>query len=309
MAAFHPEVVYSWLGSNRQMALVRRICAARGIPVVPHFMDDWLSSNLTQPLLGFAQSMTFKRSMGKLLRHCPEGVGISVAMAEEYTIRLGIPMSYAANGVEDEILTQLQGGLRAREIPDSEFRFSIIGRLEYGRVKLLADFIKGIQGLASPGRQIVLAIFSDSPLPESLLRNTQVRIEHLPGPTNSDLRSLQARTDCLLYVDDFGKFARRYFRLSFSGKIPVCLALGRPIITIGPHDLNSVTYLRDCQVGPVVTRLDAKAFGEAAREVVTWGPEKRIEVGMHAWSCAQREHRAEEQRARLREVLCRHVRL
>ena len=41
---FKPDVIYSMLGSIRMVRLVSRLAKELGIPVVPHFMDDWIST-------------------------------------------------------------------------------------------------------------------------------------------------------------------------------------------------------------------------------------------------------------------------
>ena len=302
---FRPDLVYSWLGSNRQMASVREICDYRNIPAVPHFMDDWMSSTLATPVARTAQSLTFHRSLRLLLPHCQEGLGISNAMAIEYSSCYGLPMAYATNGVDSELLAQLEAGAGSIARNERIFRIVILGRLEYGRLRLLSDFISACKSITTPNRKLILSVHSNTSMPESFSSDSHMEIEWESALNNSELVALQKETDCILYMDNFDAFTKRYFRLSFSGKIPICLALGRPIITIGPSGLNSVSYLRDCKVGPVVTLADSEKFAEAVRMALSWDYPKRQEFGLRAWEHACREHSSEGYSRRVRELFTR----
>lgn len=301
---FKPDLVYSWLGSNKIIALVKEISEYCSIPVVPHFMDDWMSSNLPFPLFRNIQALAFRRSLQKLLPHCCEGVGISEAMAKEYAQRYSIPMDYAANGVGQDILQQLRSGAGAVSA-DNVLRVTVLGRLEYGRLKLLENFVKACQAMTLPDIQVILNICSTTPMPKGFPTAEYVKILWQKAPSNDHLIDIQKHTDVVLYIDSFDTFTRRYFRLSFSGKIPICLAIGRPIITIGPAALNSVRFLKSCALGPVITSPRIDHMRNAIEQIILWNQTKRKETGLRAWEIANSHHSSDQQSRRLQGVLLR----
>ena len=82
---FGPEVIYTPIGSIRLIRLVSAISRRMGVPVVPHFMDDWPTTHYSGDPAVFLPRLVLKKSLKRLLKRSPEGMAIGVAMAEVYT--------------------------------------------------------------------------------------------------------------------------------------------------------------------------------------------------------------------------------
>ena len=52
----------------------------------------------------------------------------------------------------------------------------------------------------------------------------------------------------LVHVESFDNKSRQLTKLSISTKIPEYLATGKPIIAIGPREVASLEYLKDCSL-------------------------------------------------------------
>jgi hypothetical protein len=287
------------------MKLVDHVCKAQNIGLVPHFMDDWLTSVISnRSAIGIGR-IGSRKNMTKVLRHCHEGIGISEAMAAEYATTCKIPMCSIANGVEDDLMEDLRLTSGDVDHATSSFRLSLLGRLDYSRSEIVVRLVDALEQLDVPGRRVSLSIYTDSKIPSGLLGRRKITVNRAKPPTDAELGSLQGSTDCLVYVDGFGSAEESYFRLSVSAKIPLYLALGRPILTIGPSTVNSIAYLRSCGVGPVVTADSVDALEKAAKHMFSLQVSDRLRMGERAMEIAQNKHGAQSQRTRLRDVLSR----
>ena len=292
---YKPDLIYSWLGGVQSTRLVKQLSLRLQTSVVPHFMDDWLFLAQSAPVLKRVRSMIIKREFLTMLPVISRGIGISPDMAKVYQKRLGIPMDYVANGVEGTLLAKLRS--RSYKPRSKVLNLCIIGRLDYGRDEVLEEVLKNLShhGLSSCVR---IHVYSNSDLTR-IDRYDNV-YSHRP-PQDSTLLELKKTIDCMLYVDSFSLEQISYFRYSFSAKIPLYLAMGVPILTVGPQEVYSVKYLDSCEVGPTIPSIDQT--GRAVRGLLDATQQQLEGWGNRATDIANRHHTIETQRARFRSIL------
>ena len=88
---FQPEVIHTLLGGVRAMRLATALAKRLDLPVVPHFMDDWMETLFDDgQLLGFARRIVV-RCRDEVLEYTPRTLAIGEDMACEYARTLGRP--------------------------------------------------------------------------------------------------------------------------------------------------------------------------------------------------------------------------
>src|SRR5690606_38798467 len=98
--AARPDVVHTLLGNVRIMELALKVARYAGVPIVPHFMDDWPSTLYSQgEMWGVARART-ARALRRVLSKSPVILVIGEAMAREFSTRYHRPTRIAGFGVD-----------------------------------------------------------------------------------------------------------------------------------------------------------------------------------------------------------------
>ncbi|MEU4398935.1 glycosyltransferase family protein [Micromonospora orduensis] len=258
MRDFRPDVVYSMLGSvrlTRITALAARTC---GVPVVPHFTDDWPATLYGNgELLGRANRST-QEAIARLIRLAPLGMVISRPMAHEYTRRYGIPFSPFVNCVDETYFAAPREETDGR--PTTELVY--VGALHLNRWESLRDIGAVLDRLAGDGLAVRLTIHA----PEKDLTRYGRHFAHLervrlgPSLASDEVPAALRSADVLVHIESFDEEIRRYTRYSVSTKIPQYLASGRPILGYGPAEVASMDHIRAANAGVIVGTNDQAAL-------------------------------------------------
>ena len=300
---YKPDIIYTWLGSLQTIELVTQINAICNAPVIPHFMDDWMTVSISPSIIRKLRTILINRRMRKLLPLCSGGVGISPVMANIYHNNYGLPMTHASNGLPLELLDRLLVNAGEVREASNDFVFSIFGRLDYGRRKLLHNVILACNASHVGNRVVVFRLYGAASETSDFQSTVMVKVELLPSPLDDDLLDLQKNTDCLLYLDSFDTNYCSYFKYSFSGKIPLYLGLGKPILTIGSPDIYSVIYLKSCHVGPVARNDSIEEFARCINEVLHLNSKALRQLGLISSHLAIERHTSAVQKSRLWSML------
>ncbi|WP_433349158.1 glycosyltransferase family protein [Micromonospora sp. CA-111912] len=300
-----PQVVYATLGSIRQMRLA--VLAARecGVPLVPHFMDDWPTTLYTdRQTLGVARPVLLA-GVREVVRHSSYGLGISEPMAREYQRRYGLPFAAFGNCVDPADFADRPGPARpAGAVLDLVY----VGGLHLDRWRSLRRVGEALGRLAADGLRARLTVHAP---PQDLDRYGE-RLG-LPGVrlgrslASDEVAAVLRRADVLVHVESFAEEHRHYTRYSLSTKIPQYLAAGRPVLGFGPAELASMAHLGAAGAGAVVGVDDPDRL---AREVARLcaDPALRERLGRQGLAFAVRHHRADQVAARFAETLARAAR-
>ncbi|RGC67415.1 hypothetical protein C5N14_18855 [Micromonospora sp. MW-13] len=302
-----PQVVYATLGSIRQMRLA--VLAARecGVPLVPHFMDDWPSTLYTdRQTLGVARRALLAE-VREVIRHSSYGLGISEPMAREYQRRYGLPFAAFGNCVDPADFAGRPGP--ARPATDGAVLDLVyVGGLHLDRWRSLRQVGEALGRLAADGLRARLTVHAP---PQDLDRYGE-RLG-LPGVrlgrslASDEVAGVLRRADVLVHVESFAEEHCHFTRYSLSTKIPQYLAAGRPVLGFGPAELASMAHLDAAGAGAVVGVDDpARLAREVAR--LCADPALRERLGRQGLDFAVRHHRADQVAARFAETLARAAR-
>lgn len=287
---FRPEVIYSLLGSSRIVRLVASLSDQYKIPVVPHFMDDWLTTYTSSkpiPLVTPILRRNLERLTAALLGHCRQGLGISEVMCEEYSRRFGIPFSAVMNPVEF-----VSSDRPARDV-GTTFSLVYVGGLHLGRDVCLQEVATVVSRLRAKSYRVELHVYA----PDVDGRIFKNRIGHLNGCYvhssigPSEVQSTLTKHDCAVHVESFDDFYSDYTRLSISTKIPQYLAAALPVLAYSPAAAASARYVSDNACGIVVGTATAEGLDLALSRLIE-SPDLCRDYSMHARHLAQQRHDA-----------------
>jgi len=288
---YRPEVIYTLLGNIRLTNLVNRISEKLTLPVVPHFMDDWLATYSVGGRLIFTavQRIILKRRVTMLL-HQKVSVAIAICdfMAEEYSRRFGIRFEAFMNSVSVRALTPIKS---RQENFSKMVRFVYIGGLHLNRWQNLLDIAKAMKRLRSDGVNACLIIFA--PLKDLLsydkLLSSEQGVEVGGSLLPEEVQDALVMADVAVHVESFLPRDRLYTRLSISTKIPQYMSAARPILAYGPAEVASCRYINDCGCGVIVSQRNFNILEASIRHLVV-NVEERKQLGKKGWDTARRSH-------------------
>ena len=268
---FKPQLIYSTLGSIRLVNTVQRISRYLKIPIVPHFMDDWLTTYSVdgKSIVTTLQRIIIQNMTRGLLKDVPFGFGICDAMATEYSQRYQRHFDSFMNPVE--VIPERFVSKKEVKGSGKPVRFVYVGGLHLSRYRNLKDIGNVIIRLRKEGHNIELHIYAPRrDLMEHgsfLALENGVRVCGTLSP--NDVQKTICEYDVAVHVESFSKNPALYTRLSMSTKIPQYFAAGLPVLAYGPAELASCRYVHDNGCGKVVGKRDPKALAKAIRELAS----------------------------------------
>ena len=294
---FKPDAIYSILEDFRITAFVKKVSQTYRILIVPHFMDDWITSSIS----GNAQEGRLGKRLLKyaleIMAQAPVRMVIGDAMEKEYGRRYGMTFLPFMNCVEAG-----HCGAPKRE-PGGQFVFTYCGGLHLNRWRQLVDIGHALDELRAVNIGAELHVVSRG-APDAVMRelaaiNSIRCLGSLPFDEVSDAMSA---ADCLVHVESFEETSRPYVKYSLSAKLPEYFCAGRPILAYGPGDVASIQYIQQEGAGLVVTESGSAALRDALQRLIQDG-DLRIALGERARRLARERHDAAKVRSEFRHAI------
>jgi hypothetical protein len=280
---FTPEVIFTNLGSIRQMRMATQIARLTGAPIVTYFNDDWPSTHFADDILKKVPRLLLQRELRRVFPLTVAGAAASTAMATEYRQRFGLPF---------EPFMYCFSSPAAPPPPPAgdEVRFCYVGGLHLDRWRALAAIGTAAAQLRSSSRGVRILVYA----PEADLRQygallSAAGIEVMGSLRAEEVQDVLVQHHVLVHVESFHEQLRRYTRLSFSTKLPQYLAAGRPILAWGPAELASCRYIAETGTGLVVGE-QREDLVQCALTTLAADSELRRTMGERAWSTAKEKH-------------------
>lgn len=243
VAGWRPQVLHSLLGGVRITRLVLALSRRLDLPIVPHFMDDWMSTMYADGQLFGLARREVDRLVDRVLDRSPLCVAIGTDMQSEYTSRLGKECRVVGNSVDFRAFDDLW---RPSDQTQERRSMSYVGGLHLGRGDVLREVGRAIARHRGAGEhQWVLRLMvpaADLPRAEELAAGTDT-IEVAGTVHPHDVPAALIESDALLFVESSDPGVAPFTRLSVSTKVPEYLAARRPILVVGPDGQASVRTL------------------------------------------------------------------
>jgi glycosyltransferase involved in cell wall biosynthesis len=295
---FRPHLVYSCLGNIQISRLALSLARLCNVPVIPHFMDDWISTQYVGRPDLFVQRAQLLRVLESVVAGSPFGLAISGVMASEYSAMFRKPFYAFMNCVPVPAVSLIPPPLHAAP------RLVYVGGLHLERWFALREIgdalatlnregIAGILTVYAPGAD--LAAFGDKLVGPGLEIGGSLSQTEVPAAI--------AAADVLVHVESFEPALRKYTRLSISTKISQYATAARPLFCYGPPEVASLRFVHENAFGLVVGSQEGKELKSQLRRILEDG-NLRQQFAENALAVARREFDVDSVRQRFESVLC-----
>lgn len=264
--SFKPDIIYSTLGDLSWSHVTAVVGRASGVPVVPHFMDDWPHTLYSAAYPQRFWRRTLAGGARRSLLKATVGLAICSAMADEYAERYGMPFEAFMRCLRD-----IHPFSEQKRPPVGPVQFIYFGGLHLGRVTVLAAVARALDLLSSHGITAALRILS--PSRDVLVHGARLRalksISSVESASPAAGEAVLRRAAVAVHVESFDARAAAYTRLSISTKIPSYLRAGLPVVAVGPHGIASTAYVSANQVGVAIHRTEPEAIAAELAAVLS----------------------------------------
>mgnify|MGYP000913840090 CR=1 FL=1 len=247
---FKPEVIYACVTCYRSLRFVEQISRKYNLPIIPHFMDDWLNVYLSRScFISPLFNSRFKRTFNYIMRKSPFGLCISDLMSQVYKERYGKEFYSLMNSVE--LYTGSETTVSKKTI---EFLYA--GSLYLNRYKLLLNFCETASKIGDAKVKLKICAPTQHWTELKALFLKYDFVEYRGFVTPEELKEHTSSSDILVFVESFDSTILEFTKLSLSTRIPEYLSSGKPILAIGPYEQGSIQYLKLNNAAFVATSLD-----------------------------------------------------
>ena len=284
IADFRPQVLYTILGGNGMMEVIEAIRARFDLPMVVHFMDDWVEAHHRKGLLSVIER---RRMLGLVARATGKAVrclAIGESMAEAYGKRYGRPFEAFQNTID---VARWSVAAKADPAPSGRLNLLYTGSiLPFAQADSLAECCRAVAELAAEGLEASLDIHAPDFLVEPLRDRLAVApcIRFKPPITDDPTYfAALAAADGLLLPVNFDSASVAFIRYSMPTKVPSYLVAGTPVLVYGPAGVAQVDYASRAGWGLVVDRPGLDGLKAAMRRLGEDG-----ELRRRLWDNARR---------------------
>jgi len=297
--SYKPEVLYGHCSDLHSVLLLRRLQKTLGLPLVLHFMDDWVNTNYHRGWIAKIFRTRFQSEFRALVHSASVCVAICREMAEEYESRHQRKILWLPMPVD---IVAYQGKARNQWTAGKPFSLRYGGRVDWAVRDSLVDIAQAVHSLRKGGADIVLnlATFQMDQLPVACRNLSGVEMQ-IPGVL-TDLPRLQAEVDVLVICYDFDSISFQQAQYSMPSKMADCMASGTPILVYGPAGLPVVEYARREGWGMVVDQRDPIVLQNAVRELLE-SSRLREQLGRTAKRLAAKCHDAKVVSEEMRRII------
>jgi len=299
---FQPDVIYSMMGTSLMLRLAVIISEKCNVPLVPHFTDDWLTTQYNDCFGSALLRRNMFMWLCRALQRSPIRLAICSAMAKEYSRRYGGVFEPFMNCLDQINFSHHEN---CHE-PSQPLRFIYIGGLHLNRWSSLRDIGEELLKLNSEGLPCELLIYTYpydiESYQEELTLSPVMRI--CGWVPNEKVPEVIQNADVLVHVESFDLEIRKYTQFSVSTKIPEYMIAGRCIFAYGPQESASVNYIKESGAGVSVGKRDKETLRKMLFQILT-DHDARITYAQNARIFALTHHEAEAQRERFRNSLIR----
>jgi hypothetical protein len=254
ISEFNPDVIYSTLGNTKLIRLCLFFSRLNNIPILPHFMDDWVYSIYTGNIFLRIPRKCLLNEFNKLMKKSKKGFCISQKMCIVYQKRYSIEFRPLMNIVNGKIFENINYQKKEK----NEIIFSYFGGLHLNRWRSLKKFAVVLKSLEED---------SENKLFLDIYTNEEDRNNFIPEINSNNVRFFDelihkqallkmAYSDFLIHVESFDDYAIKYTKLSISTKITEYLLSGVVIIAFGPPNVASIEYLNENDCAYIISELE-----------------------------------------------------
>lgn len=252
----HPDLLYlpiynSWYMCDLQQYLVDVL----QIPTAGHISDDVYSfpqGYMASPMHLLYVSRT-RAKLRKLISCCSYLEVFAENMQKEYAKIFEKPCYLIGKGIDVNNLAYSNPCLL---IDKNEVNFVYTGNVGSERWIVLCEIGRSLEILSSRyGKKYNLQIYTATNMTSEMEKKfAESSAIHLMGAVSSDqVKNVQNNADVLVHVESYSPKAICETRMSFSTKIIDYICSGKPLLAVGPIEVNSISFLKAHELAIVPT--------------------------------------------------------
>ena len=243
-----PDFIYLPVyGSWYMLDVAQYIVDKLKVPYACHITDDFYTfpKYTYSPLKKFYSSRVRKKTR-KIVGGCEYLEVFAANMQREYSKIFNKPCYLIGKGVHESEIAPLS-------VPDFEKKekitFAYTGNLGVGRYKALTEIGMALDGM-NIGKELVLDVYSASKYDDEIKSSFEKTkcISFKGAISRDEVTRVQKEADALIHVESFDKKNIALTKMSFSTKIIDYMMMGKPVLAVGPSEVNSISYLTDCKI-------------------------------------------------------------
>lgn len=258
LQSIEPDVIYLPLYASWYMCDIQQYIIGyyKDVPYVGHVSDDIYSlpkGFLTPPLFVY-----YRRKLQKKLRRLITESQYLEVFAENMKTEYSSIFRKKCYLIGKGVNTKELAFCKDRANKENEKRtFVYTGNIGGGRFRVLLEAARAIDRVYDEGEACLL-IYTATHLTNGMSREARsVRCLKVMGEVSaSEVKKIQQSADYLIHAEDLSKKAAFETKMSFSTKIIDYLVSGRPIIAIGPAEINSMQILEKEHMAITVNKPD-----------------------------------------------------
>jgi hypothetical protein len=266
---FSPDIIYCRpIGSTKLFDAVFAIKKTFNIPLITHFMDDWVLRYQQEKKSEF-KSWEYK--ILELVRLSDIKVAISKKMAESYTFRYGGTWHVLANGINHQNFHAPSKLSR----DDKKFVIRYMGgAADDMNYQSLVDIAYAIESDKELKSKIAFEIYTMPWYLDKLQKNignfSSCTIQKLVA--EDKYHDLINTSDALLIAYNFDSNTEKYVSLSMANKMPECLASGVPVIAFGPSDIATINFLESYGLASIINKRTSSLIKSKLNDILRGDP-------------------------------------
>lgn len=266
---FSPDVVYCRpIDSTKLFEATFAIKELFGVPLLTHFMDDWVLRYQSERKSEFK---SWESKILKLIRLSDVKIAISKKMADSYTFRYGGIWHVLANGINHQNCSLPSKPSK----PNGKFVIRYMGgAADDMNYQSLIDFASAIEDDKQLKLRVIFEIYTMPWYLDKLKKNignfSSCIVQKLVD--EEKYHELINTSDALLIAYNFDPKTEKYVSLSMANKMPECLVSGVPVIAFGPSTIATINYLESYGLASIVNKRSSSLIKSKLNDILSGVP-------------------------------------
>lgn len=249
-----PDVIYVPIYSSIYMCNFQNFIINKlNVPVVGHISDDVFFYQKGLTALANLYRFKLRKKIKKLIDRCSYLEVFAENMKVAYEPIFNKKCYLIGKGIDTESIELTP--IDKANIVDKPIRFLYTGNIGCERYKVLCDIAKAIDNCSDNSNNVTLEIYSSTVLTKRMKKDfAKCKSLLFHGEADyQDIVKKQSEADLLIHVESFSNNAISATRMSFSTKIIDYMLAKKPILAVGPEEVNSIALLKDKNIAITIT--------------------------------------------------------
>lgn len=214
------------------------------VPLTTFITDDYIMPIKSINFISKLRRKLVYKKMKKCIKNSNLLLTISNEMAREYK-KIFNKDSLVVRNYSDALN---DGENIKNAINENEIKIIYAGGVHFNRWKILSKVGEALNCYNnSKHKNVNLYVYSSQQLSRKILNSfKKYNIKFCGGVNKDELYRIYQDANILLHVESFDRKSINATRLSFSTKIPEYMSMKKCILAIGPDEVASIKYLKDC---------------------------------------------------------------